>query len=417
MGGLVGYYVGYYVINSYATGDVVGDKYIGGLIGYQLNKYGYNEPNACYSTGNVKGRTYIGGLVGTLSGRKISNVFATGNVEGESRVGGLVGECSSNAGLANSYATGDVNGSNRVGGLVGKSEGNITTSYATGDVSSTGNFVGGLVGLNYSNVRTSYALGDVSSSGDYVGGLIGSLYDSSNVVENYSTGNVMGNSFVGGLIGQTRFTSDSSQIKDCICYGLTSSIDQTSTGNFIGGIVNTSNGTSFGEVNITNCQSVLQENNKIGGCFNTSEEAIDYDITEMLDGIEEFLLRDTSTTLQVGITADSTSQINFDTNFELDIKALKKGLESDDAQKAIYDFINLLSKRSTELGAIENRLDSALDTIAVSTDNLTSSLSTIRDVDMAKVSSEYIRMQILQQASATLLATANQSPSIALQLI
>ena len=49
--------------------------------------------------------------------------------------------------------------------------------------------------------------------------------------------------------------------------------------------------------------------------------------------------------------------------------------------------------------------------------NLGDSLSTVKDVDMAEVSSEYIKKQILQQASATLLATANQSPAIALQLI
>ena len=50
-------------------------------------------------------------------------------------------------------------------------------------------------------------------------------------------------------------------------------------------------------------------------------------------------------------------------------------------------------------------------------DNLASSRSTIRDADIAEVSSTYIQQQILQQASATLLSTANQSPSIALQLI
>ena len=44
-------------------------------------------------------------------------------------------------------------------------------------------------------------------------------------------------------------------------------------------------------------------------------------------------------------------------------------------------------------------------------------LTTIKDADIAQVSSEYIRQQILQQASATLLATANQTPSIALQLL
>ena len=44
-------------------------------------------------------------------------------------------------------------------------------------------------------------------------------------------------------------------------------------------------------------------------------------------------------------------------------------------------------------------------------------LSTIRDADIAEESSAYIRNQILQQAAMTLMATANQTPSIALQLL
>ena len=60
---------------------------------------------------------------------------------------------------------------------------------------------------------------------------------------------------------------------------------------------------------------------------------------------------------------------------------------------------------------------SALEQIKVSYDNLVSTQSTIRDADVAEESSAYIRSQILQQASATLLAAANQSPSIALQLL
>jgi flagellin len=83
----------------------------------------------------------------------------------------------------------------------------------------------------------------------------------------------------------------------------------------------------------------------------------------------------------------------------------------------INEFMTLLSEKSTMLGAVENRLQSAIESIEVNLENLTSSLSTIRDADIAEVSSEYIRQQILQQASATLMATANQSPSIALQLI
>ena len=76
-----------------------------------------------------------------------------------------------------------------------------------------------------------------------------------------------------------------------------------------------------------------------------------------------------------------------------------------------------VTAKQTELGAVQNRLESALESISVQRDNLISSRSTIKDTDVAEVSSEYIKQQILQQASATLLATANQSPAIALQLI
>jgi len=76
-----------------------------------------------------------------------------------------------------------------------------------------------------------------------------------------------------------------------------------------------------------------------------------------------------------------------------------------------------ISKRTTLLGATQNRIDSSGDALQVQSDNLTSSLSTVRDADVASESSAYISAQILQQASATLLASANQTPSIALNLI
>lgn len=79
--------------------------------------------------------------------------------------------------------------------------------------------------------------------------------------------------------------------------------------------------------------------------------------------------------------------------------------------------ITKVSDRQTKIGSAQNRVDSAISAITVQSENLTSSLSTIRDADVAEESSSYIKAQILQQASATLLATANQAPSIALNLI
>ena len=94
---------------------------------------------------------------------------------------------------------------------------------------------------------------------------------------------------------------------------------------------------------------------------------------------------------------------------------------SNNGAKAMIGFvdnaINELSSRVTKIGASQNRIQSAISAIDVQSQNLVSSLSTLRDTDVADESSKYIQSQILQQASATLLATANQSPSIALNLI
>lgn len=85
--------------------------------------------------------------------------------------------------------------------------------------------------------------------------------------------------------------------------------------------------------------------------------------------------------------------------------------------QAIDNVINEISNRVTTLGAAQNRIESAIESIGVQAENITSSLSTLRDADVAEESSNYIKAQILQQASATLLATANQTPSIALNLL
>lgn len=79
--------------------------------------------------------------------------------------------------------------------------------------------------------------------------------------------------------------------------------------------------------------------------------------------------------------------------------------------------IDDVSSRVTRIGAAQNRVESAMTALDVQSQNLTSSLSTLRDTDVADESSKYIQSQILQQASATLLATANQTPSIALNLV
>ena len=83
----------------------------------------------------------------------------------------------------------------------------------------------------------------------------------------------------------------------------------------------------------------------------------------------------------------------------------------------IDDAIDNISLRCTKIGAYMNRLDSAIESTDIQRENLIEATSTIKDADVAVESSNYIKYQILQQASASLLATANQQPQIALNLI
>jgi len=93
------------------------------------------------------------------------------------------------------------------------------------------------------------------------------------------------------------------------------------------------------------------------------------------------------------------------------------GSKSKDTLSYIDSAISDISNRIIQLGSAQNRVDSAISALNVQSQNLTSSLSTIRDSDVAAESSAFIQAQILQQASATLLSTANQLPTTALNLI
>lgn len=76
-----------------------------------------------------------------------------------------------------------------------------------------------------------------------------------------------------------------------------------------------------------------------------------------------------------------------------------------------------ITNRQTSIGAFQNRLSAASENLVVQRTNLTAANSTIKDADVAEESANYVQAQILQQASAALLASANQAPSIALTLI
>ena len=89
----------------------------------------------------------------------------------------------------------------------------------------------------------------------------------------------------------------------------------------------------------------------------------------------------------------------------------------DAAIKSLDDAINDITDRKSVIGSAGNRLDSALATLTTQYENLSSAKSIITDADIAAEASSFTQQQILQQVSTSLLAQANQAPSIALSLV
>jgi flagellin len=66
---------------------------------------------------------------------------------------------------------------------------------------------------------------------------------------------------------------------------------------------------------------------------------------------------------------------------------------------------------------VQNTLSSALHNLESYTENLVAAESRIRDVDFASETADMTRNSIFQQAGVAVLAQANQSPQVALQLL
>ncbi len=89
-----------------------------------------------------------------------------------------------------------------------------------------------------------------------------------------------------------------------------------------------------------------------------------------------------------------------------------------DTLKMVDEAINQITSLRGELGAFQkNTLEANLSNLRIANENLISSESIIRDVDMAKEMAEYTKNQIMSEAATAMLAQSNQLPTNVLQLI
>lgn len=131
-------------------------------------------------------------------------------------------------------------------------------------------------------------------------------------------------------------------------------------------------------------------------------------------------------------TYDADFQVGADANQTINLKITtamnQSGLtlsvvdidSASDAQAAITSIDNALSAVNdvrANLGAKQNRFSSTIRNLESVAENVSASKSRIMDADFAKESANLARNQVLQQASSSMLAQANQQPQIALSLL
>jgi hypothetical protein len=256
--------------------NVVGDKYVGGLIGYARGPI----LERITLDGTVSGTSLVGGVIGGVECYMpdcgvanavitMTDVTATVDVNAPGGDGGgIIGHEYSDgpvpeAVLTRLVSAGTVTGGGSLGGLVGDGE-----AFAMMQSSSSSSVIatissGGLLGdtvFSRTIIMDSFATGDVTCSGAECGGLGGSLEGT--VVHSYATGRVSCQGECAGLIGDT----DGPILRSWA----TGNVDGgASSGDGVGGLVGSSSSFQSGAISDSYATGNVNGHNYVGGLVGT----------------------------------------------------------------------------------------------------------------------------------------------------
>jgi flagellin len=172
------------------------------------------------------------------------------------------------------------------------------------------------------------------------------------------------------------------------------------------------------------------------GTYNTGDRAtLDVEFQALIEEIEriaqttkfnEVNLLNTATgtiDIQIGTEAGEVITVNLSdttagtlglTGGSFDLTTVSNAVAT---LSVIDTAISAVTSVRGDLGAAQNRMQSAIRSLFVAEQNLSASESRIRDVDVARETADLTRNTILQQASTSVLAQANLQPQIALGLL
>ncbi|MBW2154575.1 MAG: flagellin [Deltaproteobacteria bacterium] len=151
-----------------------------------------------------------------------------------------------------------------------------------------------------------------------------------------------------------------------------------------------------------------------------------YDSNNELNGT--FTESNAAQNVQVGTTNSSYDKValtmgnmrtngNYDTGSNLSAWDITAATDAQNLLNSIDTAITYITEKRGDLGAYQNRLGYAAANLSTTIENISSAESTIRDVDMAAEMTAFTKNQILLQSGTAMLAQANMSPQIVLQLL
>ncbi|WP_315169287.1 flagellin [Metaclostridioides mangenotii] len=174
-------------------------------------------------------------------------------------------------------------------------------------------------------------------------------------------------------------------------------------------------------------EKIVNELIQLSDEVNRMSKTTEFNGKQLLDGTN------TSLSLQVGASGSTNNQISISlvntssimassTVTKAEIEKMKKGdATGTSAARDMMSNIDIAlakvnSARST-IGAQQNRLESTQVNLSNTVENVTAAESRIRDTDVASEMVQLSKLNILAQASQSMLAQANQQPQSVLQLM
>lgn len=159
-----------------------------------------------------------------------------------------------------------------------------------------------------------------------------------------------------------------------------------------------------GTYNDKDVEAINAELDQLGATIDSIVDDTKFNGKQVLDGTESFdiIITDNDAGSKVEISADASAV---------------KGKDNSVTTTDIEDALDSVNELRATLGAQQNRLERTYTNLTVTSENLTTAESRIRDVDMAKEMVELSKLNILNQAAQSMVSQANQQPQNITQLL